>query len=99
MNSREKRMAIGVASLVGLLVLYFIYSTIADKFTQRESSIQKLEQNLADNRQTINSGNIATKRIADWNHRSLPSDKEMAPIQYQNWLIDLVTRSKFDSPE
>jgi hypothetical protein len=98
MNSREKRMAIGVASLVGLLVLYFIYSTIVDKFTQRDTKIAELEQTLSKNRQTIADGNVSKRRIAEWNHRSLPSDKEVAPTQYQIWLLELVDHSKLESP-
>ena len=98
MNSREKRMAIGVASLAGLLVLYFVYSTIADKFTQRENKIAELEQAVAKNRQTMNAGNLAQQRIADWNHRSLPSDKEVAQPKYLNWLLELVGNSKLELP-
>ena len=61
MNSREKRMAIGVASLVGLLVLYFIYATVVDKFTQRENKIAELQQTLTKNRQTITDGNVSKR--------------------------------------
>ena len=79
-------------------MLYFIYSTIADKFTQRENKIAELQQTLSKNRQTIADGNVSKRRIAEWNHRSLPSDKEVAPTQYQIWLLELVDHSKLESP-
>lgn len=99
MNSREKHMAMGVAALVGLLMLYYVYSTIADKFTQRETKITELEQTIAKNRQTIAAGNVAKKRLVDWEHRSLPSNKEIAPPKYLNWLLELVDHSKLESPD
>jgi hypothetical protein len=99
MNNREKRMALGVAALVGLLMLYYVYSSIADQFTQRETKITQLEQTVAKNKQTILAGNVAKKRLTEWEHRSLPSNKEIAPTKYLNWLLELVDHSKLESPD
>jgi hypothetical protein len=98
MNNREKRMALGAAALVGLLMLYYVYSSIADHFTQRETKITQLEQTIAKNKQTILAGNVAKKRLTDWEHRSLPSNKEVAPTKYVNWLLELVDHAKLESP-
>ena len=75
MNNREKRMAMGVAALVGLLMLYYVYSSIADQFTQRETKITQLEQTIAKNKQTILAGNVAKKRLTEWEHRSSPQQQ------------------------
>ena len=88
MNNREKHMALGVGALVGLLMLYYVYSSIADQFTQRETKITQLEQTIAKNKQTILAGNVAKKRLTEWEHRSLPSNKEVAPTKYVNWLLE-----------
>jgi hypothetical protein len=92
-------MALGVAALVGLLMLYYVYSSIADQFTQRETKITQLEQTIAKNKQTILAGNVAKKRLTEWEHRSLPSNKEVAPTKYVNWLLEeLVDHAKLESP-
>jgi hypothetical protein len=99
MNTREKRMIIAVATLVGLLAVFYVYSSIAEQFTLRDSKITDLQKSEQKNEQQVEAGRRATKRITDWNHRSLPSNKEAAPTIYLNWLLEIVEHAKLESPD
>ena len=95
MNNREKRMALGVGALVGLLLLYYVYSSIADQFTQRETKITQLEQTVAKNKQTILAGNVAKKRLTDGNIALSPATRKWPPPSMSTgcWRNSLTTPS------
>jgi hypothetical protein len=94
MNKREKMLAIGVAALVALFALYYVFDTIAGKFTDRNKQLDDLAAKIKQKQLKIDDGTRALKKIADWNRRSLPSDVKQAPSLYQSWLLQLVDEAK-----
>jgi hypothetical protein len=98
MKPRERMLAIGVAALVGLLLLNAVYQQISGAFTQRNGQKAELEKKVQDKQRTIETGRRAEKLLAQWRHRSLPSNKESARSQYNQWLVSLVDRVKLESP-
>ncbi len=97
MKPRERMLAIGVAALVGLLLLNFAYQQIASAFTQRHGMKSDLEKKIDEKQRTIDAGRRADKLLVGWRHRSLPSDKEMARSLYNQWLLNIVDRVNFES--
>jgi hypothetical protein len=98
MKPRERMLAIGVAALVGLLLLNAVYQQISGAFTQRNGQKAELEKKVQDKQRTIEAGRRAEKLLVEWRHRSLPSNKESARSQYNQWLVSLVDRVKLESP-
>lgn len=97
MNKREKLLAIGVAAMVGLLAVYYVFDSIAGKFTDRDRQLTDLNQKIKQKQDKIDAGNRAMKKMGDWNRRSLPSDAKQAPSLYQSWLLHLVDDAKLAS--
>jgi hypothetical protein len=98
MNSREKRLAIGLAIVFGLLGSYYLYDIVMGKFNDREKKIAQWKKTISDNQVKIDDGNLARKKMNDWDHRSLPTDEKIAASKYEDWLIDLVNGAHFESP-
>jgi hypothetical protein len=97
MNRREKTLAIGVAALVGLLAIYYLFDSVAAKFADRDRQLTDLNQKIKQKQDRIDAGVRAQKKMADWNRRSLPSDAKQAPSLYQSWLLQLVDGAKLAS--
>jgi len=97
MNPREKKLAVGLAAVVGLLAVYYLYETVAGKFSDREKQIDRWNQTIADNQAKIDAGNRAQKKMKNWESISLPSDTKIAPSLYQSWLMKLVDDAQLES--
>ncbi|HEY2761788.1 MAG TPA: hypothetical protein VGI75_13625, partial [Pirellulales bacterium] len=67
MNKREKMLAIGVAALVALFALYYVFDTVAGQFSDRNRQLDDLAAKIKQKQGKIDSGTRALKRIADWN--------------------------------
>ncbi len=80
MNKREKTLAIGVGALVVLLVIYYLFDSVASKFTDRDRQLADLNQKIQQKQEKLNAGLRAQKQIVEWNRRSLPSDAKQAPL-------------------
>src|SRR4051812_48347761 len=97
MKPREKLLAIVVGTIVVLFLLNLGYQKIADAFDSRHKKIDGLQADIQKKQQTIEKGKRAAKQIAEFQKQSLPSDLDIAPQQYQQWLWYLVAKSELDS--
>ncbi len=97
MKSREKMLALGVAVVVGLLLLNSVYGWVSGEFAQRNGAKADLEKKIADKEHTLAKGRQASKLLATLRHQSLPSDSEIARSLYYSWLVGLVDRVKLES--
>ena len=97
MNRREQMLALGVACLVGLLILYYLVDSVSSAFEARHKQIDDLNQRIAKKNEEIQTGDRGQEKIKDWQRRSLPTDSAWASSLYQNWLLSLVGDAKLGS--
>ena len=94
LNRRERTLAIGAGSLMILALVQFGYMSIQSLFDDRQTRIEALEREVADKNSTILRGKKAQKRLAEWQHLSLPTDPVLARSLYKNWLAKLMERMR-----
>lgn len=102
MNSREKMLVFVVAGVVALFGLKLGYDAVSDMFNDRQQAIAQLDKDIAGKEAQVRAGVNADKRIANWNHRSLPTDKQLAPALYMKWLrgtAEVLGGAKVDKTE
>jgi hypothetical protein len=97
MNTREKKLAAGLAAVLGVLAIYYVYDILAGKFNDREKQIQKWNQTIEDNQTKLAAGDRAQRKMKQWERRSLPNDVKLAPSLYESWLLKLVDDSQLES--
>lgn len=97
MNPREKRLAIGVGALGGLLAIWMLYSQVTAMFDFRAKQIQRLTQEVAGNDRIIEQGRVATREMQALRERSLPADPKIGEAQYRAWLMNMVEAAKLDN--
>jgi hypothetical protein len=90
MKPREKLLAIVVGAFVALFLLNTGYQQISSAFERRQVKIDEFKKKVADKELTLRKGANATRRIAEWQKISLPSDPELARPLYHQWLLELV---------
>lgn len=90
MSRREKMLA----SAVGLLVLVFIGLWVVDliggAMESRSDQILALEEEIRQKEVTKMKGGRAAERLAVYETRALPGDRERARSIYQSWLLQAV---------
>jgi Tfp pilus assembly protein PilO len=94
MQKREKMLAAVVASLVVLLVCYSLVGRVLDAFSSRRTQISTLKAALHEKQNQEKNGQQAARQLAEWEHRSLPSNQAMARTLYQTWLVQATDRVK-----
>ena len=82
-----------VAALVALMVLRYGYNSLSGMFEEREKQITSLQNDIERKKLLVVKAQRAAKRLADYEARSLPSDREAARSQYQHWLMTTVDKS------
>ncbi len=92
MSPREKLLALVVAAVAGLFALRTVYAQLQDSFTSRENRIAALQKEIGEKQLKVERGKMATRRIAAWEEKSLPADKQLARSLYQKWLLSHVER-------
>lgn len=93
MQKREKLLLYAVLALVGLMGVRWGYNAIGGMFDQREAQINSLRSEISRKEILVEKGRRTAKRLAEYEARSLPVDKEAARSQYQHWLMSLVDKS------
>jgi Tfp pilus assembly protein PilO len=94
MQKREKVLAAIVASLVVLLVCYSLVGRVASAFSSRNTQISTLKATIREKQGLEKRGQQAALQLAEWEHRSLPSEQDMAKTLYQTWLVQMTDRVK-----
>src|SRR5688500_304823 len=94
MQPREKKLALAIAFIVLLCGGWMLWGSWSSRLQTRTSQIEKLSGDIRKKKVLVARGNLAAKKLADWQQRSLPADKEKARSLYQNWLLGLIEKSK-----
>src|SRR5688572_26301431 len=97
MQPRERILAMAVGSLLVLLVAYWLFGKVQKSFAFRQGQIAGLENEIRNKEAAEKRGNLAAQQLAHWEHRSLPSDQELARTLYQNWLVKLADTNKLQN--
>ncbi len=89
--------------LLGVIVLFFggeklKTSLIDEPFDAQQKRIEKLEKDRTKAKKTLNRAKKTSHRIAEWEEQSLPADPSTARTVYQEWLVDVVDRSRLTTP-
>ena len=95
MKRSEKMLASG---LVATLVLWqgssLFTRLVLDPVDANEKEITRLTQENTQKEKDFKRAQAAARKYAEWKKRSLPPDAVDATSLYQNWLIELATRTK-----
>jgi len=95
MKRSEKMLASG---LVATLVLWqgssLFSRLVIDPVDANETEIARLTQENTQKEKNFKRSQAAARKYAEWKKRSLPPDPVNATSLYQNWLIELATRTK-----
>jgi hypothetical protein len=94
MQPRELRLAIAVVALVMLAIGKYALDTWLTGVGSRETRINALRKEVEDKSFKVTKGRLASAKLAAWQKRSLPTDRQLARAQYQAWLRGLVERAK-----
>ncbi|HWB10502.1 MAG TPA: hypothetical protein VG826_14835 [Pirellulales bacterium] len=94
LNRRERTLAWGAGLALSVVAVQLSYNYVQALFDERATQIESLEREIADKNTAILRGKKAGKKLADWQHRSLPTDLVLARSLYKNWLAGLVERTR-----
>ena len=96
LQRREKILAAAAGGLALLLIVWFLFFSGGplsyDRLSVRRDQL-KLE--VAKKEHEVSAAESAARRLAEWQHRALPSDVSEARVQYQAWLRELADRLQF----
>src|SRR5215212_8354203 len=95
MQKREKQLAAAVAVLFTVVGGKYVVESWQTSVSQRSVRIANLEKDIAQKELKLTRGRQAGARLAGYEKRSLPADRQLARSLYQNWLRGLVDRAKF----
>jgi hypothetical protein len=87
MQPREKKLAMIVGGLVGVLTLFFVFTKVRDAYKVRADKHVQLSDDLAFQTLQLIKANETKTKLAKLEARSLPGDVEQARSQYQKWLL------------
>ena len=95
MQPREKILAAVLGGVAALFLLKAVYDKGAGIVGQRQARVVALQGDVDRQKLTVEAGAMAAEQIAEWQRRSLPSDRDLARTQYTNWLTSLAHQTKF----
>lgn len=99
MSPREMKLGILVGGLGVLLLGFYAWMTIDEMFIEREEQIQVLEARKQEQIDTARRAHRADRQMAELVNRSLPADRVKAQALYEQWLLNLVEKNKFQQPK
>ena len=87
LNQREKTLAVAVAAMLGVVLLYFLFSAWQGPrrtlHAQKANAAAELERK----QNRLELAAMAQQQLDEWRRRSLPANPETALSVYQNWLL------------
>jgi hypothetical protein len=98
-TNREKLFAIIVAAIAVVIVGYFGYSWIAGQFTRRSKEIADLQDQIKKFERTGALGRAASRKMGQYEERSLPANPEIALTHYQTWFVNEMLDAGLDGPK
>jgi hypothetical protein len=87
-NSREKMFAIIVGGLAVMVVGWFVYSWVYGQFDKRTKDIARLTSDIKKFDHQGQLGERASRKLTQYEERSLPSNPDDARTDYQEWLVN-----------
>ncbi|ADB18324.1 hypothetical protein Psta_3665 [Pirellula staleyi DSM 6068] len=94
MKQNERLLAIGVGSMLVLIVGYYFYTSIDASFASKRKRIDELESQISAQKREVLQGRQAELRLEELAARSLPRNSSEAEVGYKNWLFQLVQKAK-----
>jgi len=97
--SREKIFAV-IAGFVGTLVIsFFVYGWVAGQFSKRSIEKAKLLEDIKKFDRTAMQAAAASRKISQFEERSLPANPEVARTRYQSWLVSEMEACELIEPD
>ncbi|HEV3023015.1 MAG TPA: hypothetical protein VGX76_11120 [Pirellulales bacterium] len=94
LNQRERRLALATGAVLSIAMVLFGYNAVRSAFDQRQERIDGLNQEIKNKETAVGRGKKASKKLNEWQTRSLPADLELARSLYKNWLAGIVERNE-----
>ena len=94
---REKILAAITGGLLLLAVGWSAVGGFSSAVQERRARIEALGKDVDKKAKRAATIEALRKQATQWNRHALPSNVETARLLYQNWLLELVDRSKFKS--
>lgn len=95
MKRSEKMLAAGLLATLGLWQGSSLFKQLVIAPVEKnDTEIAALQDKIAQKKRQLNDSRAKAKQFAEWKKRSLPPDPVDATSLYQNWLIELATRTK-----
>jgi hypothetical protein len=89
MTQREKYLAIGVASVVGLVGMQYGYNSIRTSMDKKQRKINAARAEVDKLDQVISQGEVDSMKLQALSNLSLPSDPEKVLSEYKTWLTEI----------
>lgn len=89
MTKRERILGGAVAISLATFGASYLWKNYQNNLAQKRTSVNAAEQELAEANMTINSGTHAIGRIASWQEKSLPTNRDVAYSLYRTWLLEI----------
>lgn len=87
LQPREKKLAMIVGVLGGVVLLWLGVGGIIGAFRGRQSQIDALQRDVQQKTNRQMQAAAINEQFYDWGKRSLPRDRELARTLYQSWLV------------
>jgi hypothetical protein len=99
MNQREKMLAGAIGAIAVLYGGNWLYqANYAEPLQARSADLDRLREDISKRELDMARFRKANQQLKRWQAQSLPSDPEIARSLYQAWLVGLVGRSGFITP-
>ena len=99
MNPRERILAIAIGGVAAAIIGYFAVSYVTGQFSKRSTEIARLEGEIKKSKDQVFAGQVAAKKITQYEARSLPPDEEVTRTQYQDWLLEEIQDAGLTEPD
>jgi hypothetical protein len=98
MQPREKKLLLGIATLVGLVLVFVVGRRLINAFSTRMDAIETLNAEIDRQQIRRKQAQIAIARQKEYETRSLPRDVAAARARYQDWLFKRLADAGFKPP-
>lgn len=100
MKSMQERLFAVIVAAVGLLLLaFFVTGWVNNQFATRRQRIAQLEKEIRDFKRQVLAGQLAAKKLSEYEARSLPANPEVARTRYQQWLVNVMETAGLIEPD
>jgi len=100
MNTSREKIFAAIVGCVGAVVIgFFVYGWVAGQFSKRAAEKIRLLDDLKKLDRTATQGAVASRKIAQYEERSLPANPEIARTRYQSWLVTEMEACELIEPD